>query len=50
MRSMLLGMSPLDPFSFLTAGGLLLVVVMVAALGPALRASGIQPVRALKRE
>jgi len=50
MRSMLLGMSPLDPLSFLSAGGLLLVVVLAAGLGPALRASGIQPVRALKSE
>jgi ABC-type antimicrobial peptide transport system permease subunit len=50
MRSMLLGMSPLDPISFLSAGGLLLVVVLAAGLGPALRASGIQPVKALKSE
>jgi hypothetical protein len=48
MRSMLLGMSPLDPISFLFAGGLLLLVVLAASLGPALRASGIQPVKALK--
>jgi len=48
MRSMLLGMSPLDPISFLSAGGLLLLVVLAAGLGPALRASGIQPVKALK--
>jgi macrolide transport system ATP-binding/permease protein len=50
MRSMLLGRSPLDPVSFLSAGGLLLVVVLAAALGPAHRASGIQPVRALKSD
>jgi len=50
VRSMLLGMSPLDPVSFLFAGGLLLVVVLGAGLGPALRASGIQPVRALKSQ
>lgn len=49
-RSMLLGLSPLDPVSFLLAGALLLVVVLAAALGPALRASGIEPVRALKSE
>ena len=48
MRSMLLGMSPLDPVSFLSAGALLLVVVLLAGLAPALRASVIQPVRALK--
>jgi predicted permease len=48
MRSMLLGMSPLDPVSFLAAGGLLLAVVLLAGLAPALRASGIQPIRALR--
>ena len=48
MRSMLLGMSPLDLVSFLSAGALLLVVVLLAGLAPALRASVIQPVRALK--
>jgi predicted permease len=50
MRSMLLGLSPLDPFTFLTAGGVLLLVVLAAGLGPALRASSIQPVRALRSE
>lgn len=50
LRSMLLGMSPLDTLSFLAAGGLLLAVVLVAALAPALRASGIQPVEALRSE
>jgi predicted permease len=50
MRSMLLGMSPLDPISFLFAGGLLLFVVLVAGLAPALRASGIEPVEALRAE
>ena len=50
MRSMLLGTSPLDPVSFLSAGGLLLLVVLLAGLVPALRASGIHPVEALRRE
>lgn len=50
MRSMLLGTSPLDPVSFLSAGGLLLLVVFLAGLVPALRASGIHPVEALRRE
>ncbi len=50
MRSMLLGMSPLDPISFLSTSALLLVVVLAAALSPALRASGIQPVEALRAQ
>jgi predicted permease len=50
MRSMLLGLSPVDPVSFLCAAALLLVVVLVAGLIPAMRASGIQPVRALNAE
>jgi ABC-type antimicrobial peptide transport system permease subunit len=48
LRSMLLGLSPLDPVSFLSVGALLLLVVVLAGLAPALRASGVQPVRALR--
>jgi hypothetical protein len=48
-RSMLLGVSPLDPVSFLAAAGLLLAVVLLASLGPALRASGVQPLQALRK-
>jgi predicted permease len=47
-RSMLLGISPLDPVAFLAAGGLLLAVVLLAGLAPALRASGMEPARALQ--
>lgn len=50
LRSMLLGMNPFDPVSFLGVGGVLLVVVVLASLGPALKASGIQPARALRGE
>ena len=50
MRSMLLDVSPVDPPSFLSAAGLLLLVVILAALAPARRASGIQPVEALRME
>jgi predicted permease len=50
MRSMLLGLSPVDPVSFLSAGVLLLSVVIISSLGPALRASGIHPMEALRRE
>jgi len=49
-RSMLLGMSPVDPLSFAGAGGLLLAVVALAAFLPARRASAIQPVDALRME
>jgi len=50
MRSMLLGLSPVDPVSYLSAGGLLLLVVIASSLGPALRASGIHPMEALRNE
>ena len=50
MRSMLLGLSPVDPVSFVSAGALLLVVVVLSSLGPAIRASGIHPMEALRQE
>ena len=50
MRSMLLGLSPVDPISILSTGALLLVVVIISSLGPALRASGIHPMEALRNE
>jgi predicted permease len=50
LRSMLLGLSPVDPISFLTVGVLLLFVVITASLAPALRASGIHPMEALRGE
>jgi predicted permease len=50
LRSMLLGLSPVDPISFLSTGALLLFVVLAASLAPALRASGIQPMEALRKE
>ncbi len=50
LRSTLLGVSPVDPIAFFSVGGLLLFVVILTSLGPALRASGIQPMEALRRE
>ena len=50
MRSMLLGVSPVDPPSFLAAGGVLLVVILLASFVPARRASGIDPMEALRSE
>jgi ABC-type lipoprotein release transport system permease subunit len=47
---MLLRLSPVDPIAFLSAGALLLLVVVAASLGPALRASGIQPMEALRKD
>jgi predicted permease len=49
LRSMLLGLSPVDPISFLSVGVLLLFVVFTASLAPALRASGIHPMEALRK-
>ena len=48
MRSMLLGLSPVDPVSFLSAGSVLVVVIVASSLGPALRASSISPMEALR--
>jgi predicted permease len=50
LRSTFLGLSPVDPVSFLSAGVLLLFVVITSSLGPARRASGIHPMEALRRE
>ncbi len=48
LRSMLLGLSPVDPVAFLAAGLVLLGMVLAASLGPALRASGIHPMQVLR--
>jgi ABC-type antimicrobial peptide transport system permease subunit len=50
LRSLLLGLSPVDPVSLISVGALLLVVVVAASLAPALRASGIHPMEALRRQ
>jgi predicted permease len=50
LRSTLLGLSPVDPVSFLSVGVLLLFVVITASLAPALRASGINPMEALRKD
>jgi predicted permease len=49
-RSMLLGVSPVDPISLGSAAGVLLLVVTLASLVPAQRASGIDPMVALRSE
>ncbi len=50
MESMLLGVSPADPVALFSAAGVLFVVVLLASLVPARRASGIDPMVALRSE
>ena len=50
MRSILFGLNPLDPISFLSAAAILFLVVVLASLAPARRASGIDPMDALRCE
>ena len=48
LAGMLYGVSPGDPSTLLAVSSLLLAVAAVACLAPALRASRIDPVRALR--
>jgi ABC-type antimicrobial peptide transport system permease subunit len=50
MRSMLLGVEPMDPIALAVATGVLLLVVLLASQGPALRASRINAIDALRHE
>jgi predicted permease len=50
VKSMLYGLKPADPASFAGAGCLLLGVAVVAAWVPALRASRVEPMEALRHE
>lgn len=50
MRSMLLGVSPLDPITLCLAAAVLALVVLVASLVPARRASRVDPMDALRWE
>lgn len=50
VKSMLYGLKPADPVSFTGAGCLLLAVALVAAWLPALRASRVEPMEALRHE
>jgi len=50
MRSMLLGVGPLDPVSLGSAAGMLILVVLLASLVPARRAAAIDPMDALRNQ
>lgn len=50
IRSLLFGVSPADPISFVVSGGFLLMVGVLAAFVPAVRAVSIDPAVALRGE
>ena len=50
VRSMLYGLQPADPVSLVLAGCLLLLVALVASWLPAMRASRVEPMDALRHE
>jgi predicted permease len=50
LRSMLFGVAPFDPVSYLAATALLLLTAVVSGLVPARRAASIQPMEALRTE
>ena len=50
LHSRLYGLSPTDPLALISAVGLLAIVASLAALLPALRASRVDPLVALRYE
>ena len=50
LRSMLFGVGPSDPVSFLAAAAVLVITVLIAGLAPAGRAASIEPMEALRNE
>jgi putative ABC transport system permease protein len=50
MASLLVGVSPRDPFTIAAGAGLLLVVAIAASVVPALRAARVEPLTALRAE
>jgi ABC-type lipoprotein release transport system permease subunit len=50
MKSLLFGLSPTDPLTLASVSGLLAFVTLIATVWPALRASRIDPVVALRND
>jgi putative ABC transport system permease protein len=50
LSSLLFGVKPLDPLTFLAAPALLALVALIACAAPALRAAGVDPAVALRQE
>jgi predicted permease len=50
VRSMLYGLQPSDPLSLTGAAGLLMAVALIAGWMPAMRASSVEPMEALRHE
>jgi len=50
LRAMLYGLKPSDPLTLAGAAALLLLIALLAAFGPARRASRVDPVRALRHQ
>jgi ABC-type antimicrobial peptide transport system permease subunit len=50
VRSMLYGLQPADPASLIGAAGLLIAVALTAGWMPAMRASSVEPMEALRHE
>jgi ABC-type antimicrobial peptide transport system permease subunit len=50
LKSLLAGVSPLDPATFATAGALLAAIALIGCLVPARRAMRVDPMIALRAE
>ena len=50
MQTLLYGIAPLDGVSFATSAGVLVAASVIAALIPARRAAGVDPLRSLRSE
>jgi putative ABC transport system permease protein len=50
MGALLFGVRPDDPLTFLTTAGVCVLVAILSALRPALRAARVDPITALRSE